>query len=81
MAAIGYRKNIDCLTADELHDFREALAEMYLLPASNPNSWAKQATFHGGTPGTAATARRASSPGIGPSSRRSRTHSRPSAAR
>jgi len=50
MAAIGYRKNIDCLTADELHDFREAVAEMYLLPASNPNSWAKQATFHGGPP-------------------------------
>lgn len=50
MAAIGYRKNIDCLTVDELHDLREALAEMYVLPASNPNSWAKQATFHGGPP-------------------------------
>lgn len=50
MAAIGYRKNINCLTADELHDFREALAEMYTLPASNPNSFAKQATFHGGPP-------------------------------
>ena len=50
MAAIGYRKNIDCLTDDELHDLREALAEMYTLPASNPNSFAKQATFHGGPP-------------------------------
>lgn len=50
MAAIGYRKNIDCLTGDELHEFREALAEMYTLPASNPNSFAKQATFHGGPP-------------------------------
>ena len=50
MAAIGYRKNISCLSADELHDFREALAEMYTLPASNPNSFARQATFHGGPP-------------------------------
>lgn len=50
MAAIGYRKNIDCLTDDELHDLREALAEMYTLPASNPNSFARQATFHGGPP-------------------------------
>ena len=42
---IGYRKNIDCLTDEELHDLREALAAMYLLPASNPNSFARQATF------------------------------------
>ena len=50
MCAIRYRKNIDCLTDDELHDLREALAEMYLLPLSNPNSFARQATFHGGPP-------------------------------
>lgn len=50
MAAIRYRKNINCLTDDELHDLREALAEMYTLPASNPNSFARQATFHGGPP-------------------------------
>jgi len=50
MAAIGYRKNIDCLTDGELHELREALAEMYTLPASNPNSFALQATFHGGPP-------------------------------
>jgi len=48
--SIGYRKNIDCLSDDELHDLREALAAMYLLPASDPNSFAKQATFHGGPP-------------------------------
>jgi len=50
MAGIGYRKNITCLTSDELHDLREALAAMYLLPASDPNSFAFQATFHGGPP-------------------------------
>jgi hypothetical protein len=50
MAAINYRKNIDCLTESELHELREALAEMYALPASNPNSFALQATFHGGPP-------------------------------
>jgi hypothetical protein len=50
MAAINYRKNIDCLTTDELHELREALAEMYTLPATHSNSFAKQATFHGGPP-------------------------------
>lgn len=45
-----YRKNINCLSADELHDLREALAGMYALPASNPNSFAKLAGFHGGPP-------------------------------
>lgn len=48
--AIRYRRNIDCLSDDELHDLREALAAMYLLPASDPNSFAKHATFHGGPP-------------------------------
>ncbi len=50
MAGIGYRKNINCLTTDELHSLREALAAMYALPASNANSFARQATFHGGPP-------------------------------
>jgi hypothetical protein len=45
-----YRKNINCLTTDELHDLREALAAMYALPASDPNSFAKVASFHGGPP-------------------------------
>jgi len=50
MGGIRYRKDIDCLTDDELHDLREALAAMYLLPASNPSSFAVQASFHGGPP-------------------------------
>jgi hypothetical protein len=45
-----YRKNINCLTTDELHDLREALAAMYALPASDPNSFATIASFHGGPP-------------------------------
>ena len=47
---IRYRKNIDCLTVNELHDLREALAAMYLLPITDPNSFALHATFHGGPP-------------------------------
>jgi tyrosinase len=46
------RKNIDCLTSNELHDLREALARMYQLPSSNPSSFARQASFHGGPPTT-----------------------------
>ena len=45
-----YRKNIDCLREDELHSFREAIGAMYALPASDPNSFARQASFHGGPP-------------------------------
>ena len=45
-----YRKNINCLTTDELHDLREALTAMYALPASDPNSFAMLASFHGGPP-------------------------------
>jgi tyrosinase len=45
-----YRKNINCLSSDELHDLREALAGMYALPASDPNSFATLASFHGGPP-------------------------------
>ena len=50
MAGIRYRKNIDCLTNDELHSLREGFAALYALPASNPSSFAVQATFHGGPP-------------------------------
>lgn len=45
-----YRKNINCLNVDELHDLREALAAMYALPASDPHSFATLASFHGGPP-------------------------------
>lgn len=45
-----YRRNIDCLGAEELHDLREALAAMYALPAGDPNSFARLAGFHGGPP-------------------------------
>ena len=44
------RTNIDCLSSDELHDLREALARMYTLPATDANSFAKLASFHGGPP-------------------------------
>ena len=47
-----YRKNVNCLNADELHDLREALAAMYALPAADPNSFATLASFHGGPPVT-----------------------------
>ena len=45
-----YRKNLNCLTTDELHDLREALAAMYALAATDPNSFATIASFHGGPP-------------------------------
>ena len=45
-----YRRNIDCLGTEELHDLREALAAMYALPAADPNSFATLAGFHGGPP-------------------------------
>jgi hypothetical protein len=46
-----YRRNIDCLSDDELHDLRETLSAMYQLPASDPSSFARLASFHGGPPG------------------------------
>ena len=46
MATIKYRRNINCLSATQLHDLREALAEMYLLPASNEDSFARLAGLH-----------------------------------
>ena len=44
------RKNINCLTSDELHDLREAFAGIYALPESNPNSYARIAGLHGNPP-------------------------------
>jgi tyrosinase len=48
--SMRYRKNINCLTADQLHSLREALAQMYVLPGSNANSFSTIASFHGGPP-------------------------------
>ena len=45
-----YRRNIDCLSDDELHELRETLAAMMLLPVSDANSFARLASFHGGPP-------------------------------
>ncbi len=44
---IRYRRNINCLTPSQLHDLREALAILYKLPASSPNSWLHVAGIHG----------------------------------
>ncbi len=41
------RKNIECLTTDDLHDLREAFSGIYQLPASDPNSFAFLAGLHG----------------------------------
>lgn len=41
------RKNIECLSTSELHDLREAFAGIYLLPESNPKSFARIAGLHG----------------------------------
>ena len=48
--AIRYRRNIDCLGTDALHDLREALATMFTLPAADEHSFAALAGLHG-TPG------------------------------
>ena len=47
MSKIRYRRNINCLTTNQLHDYREALAELYALPESADNSFAKIASLHG----------------------------------
>lgn len=47
MSSIKYRRNINCLTNDQLHDLREALIELYDLPESDDNSFAKIASLHG----------------------------------
>ena len=48
--AIRYRRNIDCLGTDALHDLREALATMFTLPAADEHGFAALAGLHG-TPG------------------------------
>lgn len=47
MSQIRYRKNINCLTTNQLHDFREALTEMYSLSVSDGHSFEKIAGLHG----------------------------------
>jgi len=42
-----YRKNINCLNSDQLHDLREALAVIYALPASATNGFDYIAGLHG----------------------------------
>jgi tyrosinase len=44
---IRYRRNIACLTTNQLHDLREALAILFTLPASSPHSWQYVAGIHG----------------------------------
>lgn len=47
MSTIRYRKNINCLTTDELHDYREALAAMFELPPEDEHSFEMIAGLHG----------------------------------
>ena len=47
MSSFRYRRNIDCLTSDQLHDLREAIAAMYDLPPEDENSFEKIAGLHG----------------------------------
>ncbi len=47
MSHIRYRRNIDCLTSNQLHDLREALAALYQLPAADHDSYATIAGLHG----------------------------------
>lgn len=44
---VRYRKSIACLTTNELHDFREALTELYSLPEKARNSFLHIAGIHG----------------------------------
>jgi hypothetical protein len=44
---LRYRRNINCLTSDQLHDLREALATLYTLPAAATTSYAHIAGLHG----------------------------------
>lgn len=45
-----YRKNINCLSVDELHAVREAFAAMMAASPTDPFSFATLASFHGGPP-------------------------------
>lgn len=44
---IRYRRNINCLTSDQLHDLREALADIYTLPLGAKNGFPHIAGLHG----------------------------------
>lgn len=44
---LRYRRNINCLSSDQLHDLREALAEIYTLPADAKNGFESIAGLHG----------------------------------
>ena len=47
MSGIRYRRNIDCLTSNQLHDLRETLAAMFELPPEDEHSYDKIAGLHG----------------------------------
>ncbi len=47
MTQIRYRKNINCLTTNQLHDLREAITELYSLPAADGHSFETIAGLHG----------------------------------
>ncbi len=44
---LRYRRNINCLTTDQLHDLREALTEIYALPGTANNGFERIAGLHG----------------------------------
>jgi len=44
---IRYRRNINCLSSDQLHDLREALAAIYVLPEAAKNGFEHVAGLHG----------------------------------
>ncbi len=45
--ALRYRRNINCLTSDQLHDLREAYQALYDLPEADPESFATLGGLHG----------------------------------
>lgn len=47
MTQIRYRRNINCLSENQLHDLREALTVLYQLPATDSHSYLQIAGLHG----------------------------------
>jgi hypothetical protein len=45
--AIRYRRNINCLTTNQLHDFRESMQALFDLPESSGDSFATLGGLHG----------------------------------
>jgi hypothetical protein len=45
--AIHYRRNINCLSSNQLHDLREALTTLYTRPEADSESYATIAGLHG----------------------------------